>query len=71
MKGTTRTPGWHPEETASQLPHNSRAVSLINATVPSPRSRVVGTPRVAGPLTTSLRGLWVSGLLPPGNGGKV
>ena len=23
----------------------------------------------AGPLTTSLRGLWVSGLLPPGNGG--
>ena len=22
-----------------------------------------------GPLTTSLRGLWVSGLLPPGNGG--
>ena len=24
----------------------------------------------AGPLTTSLRGLWVSGLLPPGNGGQ-
>ena len=24
---------------------------------------------LAGPLTTSLRGLWVSGLLPPGNGG--
>ena len=24
---------------------------------------------MAGPLTTSLRGLWVSGLLPPGNGG--
>ena len=23
----------------------------------------------AGPLTTSFRGLWVSGLLPPGNGG--
>ena len=33
------------------------------------RSRGVGTPRVAGPLTTSLWGLWVSGLLPPGNGG--
>ena len=27
------------------------------------------TPSWAGPLTTSLRGLWVSGLLPPGNGG--
>ena len=25
---------------------------------------------MAGPLTTSLRGLWVSGLLPPDNGGK-
>ena len=24
---------------------------------------------LAGPLTTSLRGMWVSGLLPPGNGG--
>ena len=24
---------------------------------------------MAGPLTTSLRGLWVSGFLPPGNGG--
>ena len=31
---------------------------------------VVWAPSVcAGPLTTSLRGLWVSGLLPPGNGG--
>ena len=29
-----------------------------------------GHPSVcAGPLTTSLRGLWVSGILPPGNGG--
>ena len=25
----------------------------------------------AGPLTTSLRGLWVSGLLPPDNGGPT
>ena len=29
----------------------------------------MGILRVAGPLTTSLRGLWASGLLPPGNGG--
>ena len=29
----------------------------------------VGTPSWAGPLTTSLRGLWVSGYLPPCNGG--
>ena len=35
----------------------------------TPRSRGVGTLRVAGPLTTSLRGLWVSGILSPGNGG--
>ena len=28
----------------------------------------MGTPGVAGPLTTSLRGLWVSGLLPPCSG---
>ena len=31
-KGTTRTPGWHPEETASQLPLNSRTDCFINAT---------------------------------------
>ena len=37
----------------------------------TPRSRGVGTPRVAGPLAAFLRGLWVSGLLPPGNGGTV
>ena len=36
----------------------------------TPRSRGVGTLGVAGPLTTSLRGLWVSGLLPPENGGS-
>ena len=30
----------------------------------SPRCRGVGTPSWAGPLTTSLRGLWVSGYLP-------
>ena len=35
----------------------------------TPRSRWVGTLGVAGPLTTSLRGRWVSGLLPPDNGG--
>ena len=33
------------------------------------RSRGVGTPRVTGPLDTSLRALWVSGILSPGNGG--
>ena len=31
----------------------------------------MGTPRVTGPLTTSFRGLWVSGLLSPGNGGRA
>ena len=30
----------------------------------TPRCRGVGTPSWAGPLTTSLRGLWVSGYLP-------
>ena len=35
----------------------------------TPRCRGVGTLCVAGPLATSLRGLWVSGLLPPYNGG--
>ena len=30
----------------------------------TPRSRGVGTPSWTGPLTTSLRGLWVSGYLP-------
>ena len=30
----------------------------------TPRSREVGTPSWAGPLTTSLRGLWASGYLP-------
>ena len=30
----------------------------------TPRSRGVGTPSWAGPLTTSLWGLWVSGYLP-------
>ena len=29
----------------------------------------MGTPSWAGPLATSLRGLWISGLLPPYNGG--
>ena len=31
----------------------------------------MGTLCVAGPLATSLRGLWVSGLLPPDNGGRT
>ena len=35
----------------------------------TPRSRGVGTLVCAGPQSTSLRGLWVSGFLPPGNGG--
>ena len=34
----------------------------------TPRSRGVGTLRVTEPLTTSLRGLWVSGNPSPGNG---
>ena len=34
-----------------------------------PTNRGVGTLGVVGPLTTSLQGLWVSGLLPPDNGG--
>ena len=34
-----------------------------------PRCRGVGTPSWAGPLTTSLRGLWVSGYLPRAMGG--
>ena len=33
------------------------------------RSREVGTLRVTEPLTTSIRGLWVSGNPSPGNGG--
>ena len=35
----------------------------------TPRCRGVDTLCVAGPLATSLRGLWVSGLLPPDSGG--
>ena len=41
-----------------------------NATVERRPEAVGWAPSVlAGPLTTSLRGLWVSGVLPPGNGG--
>ena len=41
-----------------------------NTTVENRPEAVGWAPLVcAGPLTTSLRGLWVSGLLPPGNGG--
>ena len=50
-----------------QLPNcQSRAVCSINAT---PTLRPEAVVCVAGPLTTSLRGLWVSGLLPPDSGG--
>ena len=66
----TRTPGWHPEETASQLPLHSRAGLLHQRhSFSTPRCRGVGTLCVAGPQATSLRGLWVSGFLPPCNGG--
>ena len=62
-------PGWQPKETASLLPQ-SRAVCSINATPSSRPEAVEWAPSVrAGPLTTSLRGLWVSGLLPPDTGG--
>ena len=54
------------------LTHNSRAGIpkrlRPNCHSVSPRSRGVGTLVCAGLLTTSLRGLWVSGLL--GNGGQ-
>ena len=64
----SRTPGWQPKETASQLRKQGRLLNQRHSFV-TPRSRGVGTPCVAGPLTTSLRGLWVSGLLPRCNGG--
>ena len=46
----------------------SRRDCVLTATASRPEA-VGWAPRVAVPLTTSLRGLWVSGLLPPGNGG--
>ena len=58
--------------TASTTPPFVRAgYDCRNNTTVWSRPETVGwAPLVcAGPLTTSLRGLWVSGLLPPGNGG--
>ena len=58
--------------TASTTPPFVRAgYDCRNNTTVWSRPEAVGwAPLVcAGPLTTSLRGLWVSGLLPPGNGG--
>ena len=56
----------------SQQCHSVRAgFDCRNNTTSLRRLEAVGwAPHVCtGPLTTSLRGLWVSGLLPPGNGG--
>ena len=47
----------------------SRRDCVLTASASRPEAVGVGTPRVTGPLTTSHRGLWVSGLLSPGNGG--
>ena len=56
------------------LPHLPRAGNpkrpFPNCHSKTPRSRGVGTLRVTEPLTTSLRGLWVSGNPSPGNGGR-
>ena len=53
--GSLTTPGWQPKETSP----NCRSMT--------PRSRGVGTLGVTVPVTTSLRGLWVSGTPSPGN----
>ena len=55
-------PGWQPKETASSLPN--RADCFINATPYRSPDAVGWAPLVGRPLTTSLRGLWVSGYLP-------
>ena len=49
-KGTTRTPCWHPEEAAS-----------LTAIASRPEAAGWHPPCDLAPLTTSLRGLWVSG----------
>ena len=67
--GTTRTPGWKPKETASQLTKQWPS-ALSTPLLHDAQKPWSGHPRWAAPLTTSLRGLWVSGLLPPGNGGS-
>ena len=43
-----------------------QTLEILMSSVASPRSRGVGALRVAGTLATSLRGLWVSGILSPG-----
>ena len=63
VKGTTRTPGWQPEETEA-LTAKAGYDCLNNATVPRRPEAVGGHPCWAGPLTTSLRGLWFSLYLP-------
>ena len=57
QEGTTRTPGWHPEETATQLPQQYAQ---------KPWGGHTSCGRPAGNLPSGLR---VSGLLSPGNGG--
>ena len=44
-------------------PTTAGPTALSTPLFSTPRSRGVGTPRVAGPLAKSLRGQWVSGLL--------
>ena len=58
LRGSLTTLGWQPKETRP------------NCHSKTPRSRGVGTLRVTEPLTTSLRGLWVSGNPSRGNGGR-
>ena len=68
-EAVSELPGWQAKETASQLPMQGRVLNQRHS-FETPRSRGVGTLGVAGPLTTSLRGLWVRGLLPPDNFGS-
>ena len=52
--------------------HKKRRVRLRKQRhrLETPRSRGVGTLGVTGPLAASFRGLWVSGIPSPGNGGQ-
>ena len=62
-------PGWQPKEKAA-LTAKAGYDCLNNATSLRRPEAVGWAPSVcAGPLATSLRGLWVSGLLPTGKGG--
>ena len=68
-KGTTRTPGWQPEETEA-LTAKAGYDCLNNATVEKRPDAVGWAPSVwQARWLPPLRGLWVSGLLPPYNGG--